>query len=103
MAPGSISAACSRAACREWLRAAFVALCLAAAPSFAAAEQVVQSADTALWLRLQRAAWVTQGARRPAHLIYVTRRFKGRSPQLWLPSARMSDSCMISAYKARRR
>lgn len=71
MAPGSISTAYSRAACREWLRAAFVALCLAAAPSIAAAEEVAQSADTALWLRLQRAAWVMQGARRPAHLIYV--------------------------------
>jgi len=69
MAPGSIPTACLRAG--FGLRAALVALCLVAAPFLAAAQQGAQSAGTALWERLQRAAWVVQGAKRPAHLIYV--------------------------------
>ncbi len=39
-------------------------------PAFDSAGQVVPSGD-ALWLRLERATWVMQGARRPEHLIYV--------------------------------
>jgi len=71
MAPGSISTARSWPPWREWLRAALVAFCLGAMPPFASAGPVVQSADTTLWLKLQRTTWVMQGARRPEHLIYV--------------------------------
>src|ERR1700719_3421568 len=71
MAPESISAARSCPPCREWLRVAFMVLCLGAMPPFASAGPVVPSADTTLWLRVQRTTWVMQGARRPEHLIYV--------------------------------
>ena len=71
MTPESITTARSRPPCREWLRAALAVLCLGAMPPFASAGPVAQSADTTLWLRLQRTTWVMQGARRPEHLIYV--------------------------------
>lgn len=71
MTPEFITTARACLPCREWLRAAWVVLCLGAMPPFASAAPVAQSADTTLWLRLQRTTWVMQGARRPEHLIYV--------------------------------
>ena len=70
MTPDSISTARSSPPCREWLRAAWVVLCLGAMPLLASAGPDV-SADTTLWLRLQRTTWVMQGAHRPEHLVYV--------------------------------
>ena len=66
----SISAALSRAAWQKPLAAGLLGLCLAATPSLAAGP-VAAPAATALWQRLERAAWVMQGAKPPAHLIYV--------------------------------
>lgn len=71
MTAKSISIARSRAACRQGLRGAVVVLCLGAAPWIARADQLVRSATSDLWPRLQHAAWVMQGTRRPEHLIYV--------------------------------
>lgn len=70
MAAESISTARSCSPWREWLMAALV-LGLGAMPPSASAGPVAQSADTALWLRLQHTTWVMQGAHRPEHLIYV--------------------------------
>jgi thiol:disulfide interchange protein DsbG len=66
----SIFAALSRAARQKPLAVGLLGLCLAAAPSLAAGP-VAAPAATALWQRLERAAWVMQGAKAPAHLIYV--------------------------------
>jgi hypothetical protein len=71
MMPKSISAALSRAVRQKRLAAALLVLCLAATPSSGAAQQVPLPAATGMWQRLERAAWVMQGAPRPVHLIYV--------------------------------
>jgi thiol:disulfide interchange protein DsbG len=66
----SIFAALLGAARHKPLAAGLLGLCLAAAPSLAAGP-VASPAATALWQRLGHAAWVMQGSKRPAHLIYV--------------------------------
>jgi len=66
----TIFAALSRAARQKLLAAGCLGLYLAATPSLAVGP-VASPAAAALWQRLERAAWVMQGAKRPAHLIYV--------------------------------
>jgi thiol:disulfide interchange protein DsbG len=66
----AVCAALSRAARQKPLAAGLLGLCLAATPSLAAGP-VAAPAATALWQRLERAAWIMQGAKPPAHLIYV--------------------------------
>jgi thiol:disulfide interchange protein DsbG len=70
MTPESICAAFSRAARHKPLAAGLLGLCLAAMPSLGATPVAAPTA-TALWQRLERAAWVMQGAKPGAHLIYV--------------------------------
>lgn len=64
-----IYTACSRAAFRPWLRAALAVVSLAVA-SLAATAPAAPPGES-LWLRLERADWVRQGAEHPEHLIYV--------------------------------
>jgi thiol:disulfide interchange protein DsbG len=66
----STLAVLSSAARQKLLAAGLLGLCLATTPSLAVGP-VASPAATALWQRLERAAWVMQGAKRPAHLIYV--------------------------------
>lgn len=54
-----------------WLKAIVFVPWLAASLSHAPSGTAAEAASASLWQRLQRAAWVAQGAEHPEHVVYV--------------------------------